>query len=400
MTQYRQNIDCLTSDQLHDLREALAALYAYPEASPHSYMTIAGIHGNPSPSYCIHGYPGFLTWHRAYLLQLERALQCIHPQVMVPFWNWSSGPSTGVPAACSSSTYVNRAGSTVTNPLYAGPLPGGGMTSRRSDIDTTTFDDLATDAQSALSAGDFASFQVALNGVHGGVHVRVGGNMSSVSEAGFDPIFYLHHANVDRLWARWQASNSEPLSTDEASLELTPFERPDGSGVQIGEDMFSTVALGYAYRTFCLLITGPWKVAPFALRIPWPIDLGAHIRLVLRSTKMPPRSAVLRVFINDKKAGPRTATAGNPNFAGSVGVFGMAAARGKSRSSSRGTSKKLTMIMRPGERFDLSLDITDALARADRDRTPTVTIVPVDMNGKALQDKTALAFDGIELHHD
>ena len=42
MTRFRRNINCLSSDQLHDLREAFATLYAYPEASPHGFLTIAG----------------------------------------------------------------------------------------------------------------------------------------------------------------------------------------------------------------------------------------------------------------------------------------------------------------------------------------------------------------------
>lgn len=186
---YRRNIDCLTSNQLHDLREALAALYQLPAADPDSYATIAGLHGAPSPTYCLHGAPGFLTWHRAYMLAFEKALQCVNSDIMLPFWDWSSGPSTGVPAACSQSTYVNRAGNTVDNPLYSGPLLGGGQTSRRPDIDTTSFNDLATSAQTALTSASFASFQNAINGPHGGVHVRVGGNMASVAYAGYDPLF-------------------------------------------------------------------------------------------------------------------------------------------------------------------------------------------------------------------
>ena len=117
---------------------------------------------------------------------------------MLPFWDWSSGPTTGLPSACSSSTYVNRDGATVSNPLFAGPKPDGTTTSRRSDIDTTSFDDLATDAQDALTNTGFSSFQVDLNGVHGSVHGRISGDMGSVPYAGFDPVFYMHHANVDR----------------------------------------------------------------------------------------------------------------------------------------------------------------------------------------------------------
>jgi hypothetical protein len=40
-----------------------------------------------------------------------------------------------------------------------------------------------------------------LEAVHGGVHVWVGGSMSTIPTAPADPIFWMHHANSDRLWA-------------------------------------------------------------------------------------------------------------------------------------------------------------------------------------------------------
>ncbi len=220
---YRRNINCLTVNQLHDLRETLATLYDLAPEHEHSFAKIAGLHGSPSPSYCRHGSPGFLTWHRAYIDIFEKALRCVNANVTLPFWDWSSGHTTGVPAPCAEPTYVNRAGNTVPNPLYAGPLPasgGGGYTSRRADIDTTSFDDLADTAQLVMGNTTFGSFQSALNSVHGSVHVRVGGDMMSVPFAGFDPIFFLHHANIDRVWAQWQASHPGALPAGESSLEM------------------------------------------------------------------------------------------------------------------------------------------------------------------------------------
>jgi tyrosinase len=52
---------------------------------------------------------------------------------------------------------------------------------------------------------DFVN-SASLEGVHDTVHVLIGGNgqMSDPDYAGFDPIFFLHHANVDRLLALWE----------------------------------------------------------------------------------------------------------------------------------------------------------------------------------------------------
>ncbi|MGH2732017.1 MAG: tyrosinase family protein, partial [Actinomycetota bacterium] len=41
-------------------------------------------------------------------------------------------------------------------------------------------------------------------GLHNRVHVWVGGDMSPSSSPN-DPVFYLNHCNVDRIWAAWQA---------------------------------------------------------------------------------------------------------------------------------------------------------------------------------------------------
>jgi tyrosinase len=43
---------------------------------------------------------------------------------------------------------------------------------------------------------------------HGAMHVAVGGWMSAFNTAGLDPIFWLHHANIDRLWAVWRARDT------------------------------------------------------------------------------------------------------------------------------------------------------------------------------------------------
>jgi tyrosinase len=43
--------------------------------------------------------------------------------------------------------------------------------------------------------------------VHDNVHVWVGGEMSDPNWAAFDPLFWAHHAMVDRLWRIWQQGN-------------------------------------------------------------------------------------------------------------------------------------------------------------------------------------------------
>jgi hypothetical protein len=42
---YRKNIDCLTADELHDFREALAEMYLLPASNPNSWAKQATFHG-------------------------------------------------------------------------------------------------------------------------------------------------------------------------------------------------------------------------------------------------------------------------------------------------------------------------------------------------------------------
>ena len=387
---YRRNIDCLTSNQLHDLREAYQALYDLPAADANSFATIAGLHGSPSPSYCIHGFPGFFTWHRAYMLAFEQALQCIHSNIMLPFWDWSSGPSTGVPAACSQPTYVNRAGDTVSNPLYSGPIPaaaGGGQTSRRSDINTTAFDDIAVTAQTALTNASFSSFQSALYGPHGSVHVRTGGQMSTVSAASFDPIFFLHHCEVDRLWWIWQQSHPGPLPANEANLELDPFNKPYSTDWQRGSDYDSTDDLGYRYTNWCFIIPPIiiWEVALIEPIPPIVLQRLKSVRLILKSERMPMKSMDIRVFVNQPRATARSKTIGNPRFAGSFGLFGMGE-----------TDEPLQVVPRQ-QSFDQELDIAATISRmAEEDKELALKLVAVDANGDAVPAEE-IDITGVEL---
>ena len=389
---YRKNIDCLTANELHDLREALTAMYALPGSDPNSFAKIASFHGGPPLAYCAHGAPGFFTWHRAYLMAFENALRVLGCQVTLPYWNWSSGPSTGVPAACRLPTYVNRAGATVANPLFSGPRPAGGQTNRRADIDTTAFDDLAAGAQAAMTAGTFVSFQNQVNGVHGSVHGRTGGDMGSVPSAAYDPIFYLHHANIDRLWADWQTAHPGPLPADEAGRQLEPFPRPYSIAWQTGSDVESTEVLGYRYRRFCFLIP-PFKLWE-VVRFDWPFPLRQlvdSVRVVLKSHHMQPEPVEIRAFINQPDANARTQTIGNPSFAGAAAFFGHGSPDPhgqKQRTETPGGHGGHHDIPRPRpqpgvrERFDLELNITKTLRAQRADATEvSLKVIAVDFAG-------------------
>lgn len=76
---------------------------------------------------------------------------------------------------------------------------------------------------------------------HDNIHVVVGGDLTQVgcnegrmtdpNCAAFDPIFYLHHANIDRLWAKWlaQGEGRANPTQDQWTEESFSFFDPDGA---------------------------------------------------------------------------------------------------------------------------------------------------------------------------
>ena len=85
---------------------------------------------------------------------------------------------------------------------------------------------------------------------HDGVHGALGGNMGTVATASRDPIFYLHHANVDRIWAMWNARGN--ANSPESMWRNFAFNRnfinPDGSPWNVAvNNLQSPAALGYRY---------------------------------------------------------------------------------------------------------------------------------------------------------
>ncbi|KAK9812743.1 hypothetical protein WJX72_002904 [[Myrmecia] bisecta] len=72
-----------------------------------------------------------------------------------------------------------------------------------------TVNDVSNPRGSQLSviSNGWVGIETSIEAIHDNVHSDVGGDMASTLTSAFDPIFWLHHAQVDRLMARWQASH-------------------------------------------------------------------------------------------------------------------------------------------------------------------------------------------------
>ncbi len=92
-----------------------------------------------------------------------------------------------------------------------------------------------------LEDSNWVSFSNPLEDIHGGVHGWVGGSMSTVATAAFDPIFFSHHSMVDKLGFDWQVKHGA-VGPDEQMWDvvLTPFP------VTV-RDMLNVEQLNYDY---------------------------------------------------------------------------------------------------------------------------------------------------------
>ncbi|PVF98760.1 Di-copper centre-containing protein [Serendipita vermifera] len=92
-----------------------------------------------------------------------------------------------------------------------------------------------------------------LESLHNVMHVMVGGDghMSVPDYAAFDPVFWLHHCNVDRIYALWQALHPEirkenAMNPTDANVPLKPFRHPQGQ-FWTSAQSWDTRAFNYTY---------------------------------------------------------------------------------------------------------------------------------------------------------
>lgn len=153
-----------------------------------------------------HGAPGFLPWHRAYLLDLERELQAIDPAVSLPYWRFDQpAPNIFTHEFFGVSDPIGAVQFSPTNPLQFWRTDGVQGINRRPDFNTSMAPPgLRTEAQTLALGNQYAMFRTMEGNPHGSAHTSFDGSISSVPTAARDPLFFLLHCNVDRLWAKWQ----------------------------------------------------------------------------------------------------------------------------------------------------------------------------------------------------
>lgn len=171
-----------------------------------------------------HGAPGFLPWHRAYLLDLERELQAIDPSVALHYWRFDQpAPNIFTREFLGVSDNIGTVQFGPNNPLQFWVTDGVQGINRRPFFNTSSAPPgLRTEVQTLALGTTYPGFRTMEGNPHGSAHVSFGGSISSIATAARDPLFFLLHCNVDRLWAKWQRQNNRFNPAQAASFDSNP----------------------------------------------------------------------------------------------------------------------------------------------------------------------------------
>jgi hypothetical protein len=194
----------LASPTITSYINGITAMQALPSTDPRSWSYQAAIHGSmmmgmPDWNTCQHGNNFFWSWHRMYLYWFERIVrsQASDPTWALPYWNWQA--HSKLPSMFQSGGAPKLFAPRNTN-INNGTVGVGNQTPGVNNANATPIFEGA--------AGAVQLMQIP----HNNVHVNIGGLMGSIQTAAEDPIFFLHHANVDRLWDLWLTKG--PLQSD------------------------------------------------------------------------------------------------------------------------------------------------------------------------------------------
>ncbi|MDA8446884.1 tyrosinase family protein [Paracidovorax valerianellae] len=276
------NTMALDDPDLSAYRDFVGIMRAQPQTARVSWRGFANQHGDAHNfKYCPHGDWYFLPWHRGFVEMYEKTAAALtrHPEFAMPYWDWTA--LRELPAAFTDKTYQGEP-----NPLYVpgkgddpsmvrNPLTGANALTDElvgpkvisSIYQETNYEAFGTSRSVDRSNPNKPIVQNNLDpkwvpmgggsqGIlertpHNNVHNNIGGFMPE-SNSPRDPIFMMHHSNIDRIWASWNALGRQN-STDPLWLNM-PFRdnyiAPNGTFyTKKVSDLLSTAALGYTYDT-------------------------------------------------------------------------------------------------------------------------------------------------------
>jgi len=208
-----------------------------------------------------HGGPAFFPWHREYVRRFEQDLQEIDPSVSVPYWDWTTANlnGAGTESLIWRNDLMGGSGAAGTGAVTTGPFATWGLI--RSAFNVFGFPGTGGDIATFMANPNYSAFR-GVESPHGAAHVWVGGFVGNAVIAPRDPVFWLIHANVDRLWAEWIHQHS-------ATPGFQAFLPSSGgpAGHNLNDTMWPWNGTSVPFGIF------PWTVVPEHVR---PADLLDH----------------------------------------------------------------------------------------------------------------------------
>ena len=263
MVRVRKDAESLTRDERDRFLGAMAKL------NKRGHGLFRGLHAmhTEDTNDEAHGRDAFLPWHRAYLLDLERELQVIDPAVSLPYWRFDqpsprlfSADFIGAPAGRPSeaggpvptlsaanplrSWTIDGVQGVVRHPRHADPRTSAAM--YQPGVTVSSERRLLRQGRGrAYAYEDAPPFERGLrdyleSNPHNVAHVSFVGFIQAPGTAAGDPLFFLLHCNVDRIWAKWQWHQDRFDGED----ERTYFYRgraDDPGAIRIGHNLHDTM---------------------------------------------------------------------------------------------------------------------------------------------------------------
>ncbi|ORX97417.1 Di-copper centre-containing protein, partial [Basidiobolus meristosporus CBS 931.73] len=163
-----------------------------------------------------HGTPDFFPWHRQFLLNFENALREIDPSINIPYWDWtieSQSPETSIIFKWYGGNGQGRSKCVVDGAFARWTLsyPNRHCLQRSFDEGNKIGSFYSAEVINAIqdTNDDFDDFRQSFeSGPHGQVHNGISGDMKKMISPN-DPIFWLHHGFVDKVYYDWQLRGPE-----------------------------------------------------------------------------------------------------------------------------------------------------------------------------------------------
>lgn len=192
------------------VREEYAGYHADPDNDgSNGNQTQQFLPERPDDDSPIHGVQEFLPWHRQFILEFERELQNQNEYLTIPYWDWTGASDpAGVDSDNDSGPLWDNGqiGSLEWSSNFLGEYDN--LWNLNRDLSAPPSLPTVSQVDAILLSSTFSNFRNIEGQIHGNPHVWVDGEMSDILYSPRDPIFYFHHAMVDKIWQDWEVKDN------------------------------------------------------------------------------------------------------------------------------------------------------------------------------------------------